>query len=75
MKCPNRPGKDRTSLICLCPTCRENFELTGSYHVRRANYRQSFKEVCTYCQIHMGYDYYVTPKVKRGDEGERTAAD
>lgn len=70
-----RKGNDRASLICLCPTCRENFEITGSYRIRRADYGQAFKEVCTYCQIRMGYDYYVTPKVKRGDKNGRAAAD
>ena len=61
-----RQRNDRASLICLCPICRENFEITGSYHIRRADYRQLTKEVCTYCQIRMGYDYYVTPVSERG---------
>lgn len=61
-----RQGNDRASLICLCPTCRENFEIAGSYRIRRANYQQTVKEICTYCQIRMGYDYYVTPVSERG---------
>ena len=74
-----RQGNDRNSLICLCPTCRENFEITGSYRIRRANYQQTVKEICTYCQIRYGFDYYVQPDknagqyVKRGhfdDESE-----
>lgn len=61
-----RQGNDRASLICLCPICRENFEITGTYRIRRANYQQTVKEICTYCQIRMGYDYYVTPVSERG---------
>ena len=61
-----RQGNDRASLICLCPICRENFEITGTYRIRRANYRQTVKEICTYCQIRMGYDYYVTSAAERG---------
>lgn len=62
---PARKGADRASLICLCPACRENFEATGSYRIRRANRRQAVKETCTYCQMRMGYDYYVTPVPER----------
>ena len=40
-----RQGNDRASLICLCTTCRENFEITGSYRIRRADYRQTVKEI------------------------------
>ena len=61
-----RQENDRASLICLCHTCRENFEATGSYRIRRARRRQAVKEVCTYCQMRMGYDYYVTPVPERG---------
>lgn len=61
-----RQGNDRASLICLCPICRENFEITGTYRIRRANYRQTVKGICTYCQIRMGYDYYVTSAAERG---------
>ena len=56
-----RQGNDRASLICLCPICRENFEITGTYRIR-----QTVKEICTYCQIRMGYDYYVTSAAERG---------
>lgn len=52
---------DRNSLICLCPTCREDSEITGSYRIRRISYRQTVEEIYTYCQIRMDYDYYITP--------------
>ncbi|HIQ74645.1 MAG TPA: hypothetical protein IAA51_09540 [Candidatus Cottocaccamicrobium excrementipullorum] len=66
MRWSARQRPDRVSLLCLCPACRENFERTGSYHIRRADQRQSVKEACTYCQIRMGYDYYVMPASERG---------
>ena len=58
---------DEASLTTLCPICLDSFQ--GA----------KIKDVCTYCQIRYGFDYYVQPDknagqyVKRGhfdDESE-----
>lgn len=56
------PGRDSASLMCLCTTCRNRFYDTGAYRIERADRNQREKEPCTYCQIRMGFDYYVTRK-------------
>ncbi len=59
----NRPMPvDKSSLICLCPVCLNRFFDVGRYKILRADYCQDSKDTCTYCQIRMGYDYYVTRK-------------
>ncbi|RHM81390.1 hypothetical protein DWZ50_00885 [Mediterraneibacter gnavus] len=60
-----RQAADRTSLICLCPSCRDDFGSAGNYRLRRVNYQQKIKDNCTYCQKRMGYDYYVIPVRKQ----------
>lgn len=61
---------DEASLTTLCPICLDSFQ--GAT-------KQKIKDVCTYCQIRYGFDYYVQPDknagqyVKRGhfdDESE-----
>lgn len=52
---------DQFALICLCPSCRSKFFDTRSYYISRANPSQKEKDICTFCQSNMGYDYYMTP--------------
>ena len=58
---------------------RNSFQGAKGVRVRRADPKQKIKDVCTYCQIRYGFDYYVQPDknagqyVKRGhfdDESE-----
>lgn len=67
------------SLTTLCPICLDSFQGAKGVRVRRADPKQKIKDVCTYCQIRYGFDYYVQPDknagqyVKRGhfdDESE-----
>ncbi|MCD7920542.1 MAG: type II toxin-antitoxin system PemK/MazF family toxin [Clostridiales bacterium] len=55
------PQGDPSMLFCLCPTCRSKFFDTKQYYIIRADRKQKDKDVCTYCQTRMGYDYYVLP--------------
>lgn len=70
---------DEASLTTLCPICLDSFQGAKGVRVRRADPKQKIKDVCTYCQIRYGFDYYVQPDknagqyVKRGhfdDESE-----
>ena len=70
---------DEASLTTLCPICLDYFQGAKGVRVRRADPKQKIKDVCTYCQIRYGFDYYVQPDknagqyVKRGhfdDESE-----
>lgn len=44
-------------IMCLCPTCANNFYGTGSYFLRRVNTDSSEKDICTYCGQRRGFDY------------------
>lgn len=70
---------DEANLTTLCPICLDSFQGAKGVRVRRADPKQKIKDVCTYCQIRYGFDYYVQPDknaeqyVKRGhfdDESE-----
>ena len=72
---------DEASLTTLCPICLDSFQGAKGVRVRRADPKQKIKDVCTYCQIRYGFEYYVQPEknagqyVKRGhfdDESECT---
>lgn len=52
-------------IMCLCPTCANNFYGTGSYFLRRVNPKQEQRDICTYCGQNIGYDYEVVNKPAR----------
>lgn len=52
-------------IMCLCPTCANNFYGTGSSYLRRINPNQTQKDTCTYCGQGRGYDYEVVKKPGR----------
>ena len=54
-------------IMCLCPTCANNFFGTGSYFLRRVN-TSSEKDVCTYCGQRRGFDYEVVQKPKDNEK-------
>lgn len=51
--------------LCLCRTCADNFYSTGAYILQRTDKGQTEKDVCTYCNQRMGFDYEVIPKTDR----------
>lgn len=48
--------------LCLCGICADNFYNTGAYVLQRIDRGQTEKDVCTYCNQRMGFDYEVIPK-------------
>jgi len=58
-------------IMCLCPTCVNNFFDTGHFIVRKANPNQSKKDTCTYCNIRSGFDYEIIDKQCGGNHGEK----
>lgn len=50
--------------MCLCPFCVRHFRDVPNQTVRRKDYQQEIKEVCTFCNIRMGYDYVITDVMK-----------
>ena len=46
-------------LLCLCPTCAKEFCNAPGYIVRRADPLPRKAEVCTYCGVRKGYDYWI----------------
>ena len=59
---PTPPGK---LTLCLCSACAENFYGSGAYLLRRVNPVQVEKEMCTYCNQRIGFDYEITPRRKQ----------
>ena len=57
---------DEASLTTLCPICLDSFQGAKGVRVRRAEPKQKIKDVCTYCQIRYGFDYYVQPDKNTG---------
>ena len=60
-------------IMCLCPTCANNFYGTGSYYLRRINANNSEKDICTYCGQRRGFDYEVVQKPKDHDHLQENA--
>jgi mRNA interferase MazF len=56
-------------ILCLCPTCANQFYNSPDHIIRRVNPLQSQLEDCTYCAVRKGYDYKIITKKKRlGDD-------
>ena len=55
-------------IMCLCPTCANNFYGTGSYYLRRINANSTEKDICTYCGQRRGFDYEVVQKLKDNEK-------
>lgn len=62
---------DEASLTTLCPICLDSFQGAKGVRVRRADPKQKIKDVCTYCQIRYGFDYYVQPDKNAGQYVKR----
>jgi len=48
--------------LCLCNTCANDFFGTGAFVLRRANPNQEFKGKCDYCNVRMGFDFFIRQK-------------
>ena len=55
-------------IMCLCPTCANNFYGTGSYFLRRISADDSEKDICTYCGQRRGFDYEVVQRPKDNEK-------
>ena len=55
-------------IMCLCPTCANNFYGTGSYFLRRVNTDSSEKDICTYCVQRRGFDHEVVQRPKDNEK-------
>lgn len=53
----------RNMKLCLCRRCVSAFSETNSYRIFRAHPLTIIKESCDFCQVRMGYDYVIKPKI------------
>lgn len=64
-----RKDTEDEMILCLCPTCANQFYNSPEHIIRRVNPLQSQLEDCTYCAVRKGYDYKIITKKKRlGDD-------
>lgn len=56
-------------IMCLCPSCANNFYGTGAYFLRRLNSSQAGRDICTYCGYRPGLDYEVVQRTARTNKG------
>ena len=55
---------EKPLVVSLCRVCAGNFyEVPGRY-IRRVNPEQRYKELCMFCNVRNGYDYYIGRKNK-----------
>ena len=57
--------RNEPNRITLCRSCASAFYNSGSHVIRRADYYQSSKSICDYCNSRYGFDYWLTDKIKR----------
>lgn len=48
--------------MTLCASCAAAFRKNSDTKVWRVNLGQEIKELCTYCGVKMGYDYFILDK-------------
>lgn len=60
--------KPENLILCLCHTCANNFYSTGIYALRRINPIQVKTELCTYCNIRLGYNYEIILRKGKNNE-------
>jgi mRNA interferase MazF len=57
-----KPKWDKALELCLCPICAGNFYNSNEHYIKRADYNQTIKDTCTYCNTRQGYDYKILNK-------------
>ena len=50
--------------VSLCRVCAGNFYEVPGHYIRRVNPEQRYKELCMFCNVRNGYDYYIGRKNK-----------
>ena len=48
-------------ILCLCKPCADNFRMGGKYSLFRVT-KNKERDVCTYCNYRMGYEYEMVPR-------------
>ncbi len=48
-------------LLTLCPWCATQFYNSVSHHIKKAHRYQNVKELCMFCNVRRGIDYYIYP--------------
>jgi len=56
-------------ILSLCPKCRAEFLSVPENILRRVDPLQVEKEPCDKCQVGYGYDYLITKRTKRPNNG------
>ncbi len=54
--------KQEPLLLTLCPRCAAQFYNSASHHIKKAQSHQNVKEVCMFCNVRRGIDYYIYPR-------------
>ena len=54
--------KQEPMLLTLCPKCAAQFYDSASHHIKKAQEYQKIKEVCMFCNVRRGIDYYIYPR-------------
>lgn len=58
-----QPSWNNAILLCLCPTCANEFYNAPGHYIKRADINQTAKSTCTRCNVRQGYDFLVV-KIK-----------
>ena len=53
---------DKPVLMCLCPVCAKPFYNSKEHFIIRADWDQTIKETCMFCNVRQGYDYLIRKK-------------
>ena len=57
-------------LLTLCPRCAVQFYNSASHHIKKAQEHQNIKEVCMFCNVRRGVDYYIYPRGYRNKKSQ-----
>ena len=57
-------NKAKPLVVSLCRVCAGNFYEVPGHYIRRVNPEQRYKELCMFCNVRNGYDYYIGRKNK-----------
>jgi mRNA interferase MazF len=47
------------SIMTLCSRCHQDYEDSAAFDLCRVDLGQKYKEPCTRCSVHLGYDYVI----------------
>lgn len=56
---------DKPLILSLCPVCAGHFYNVPDHYIRRVNPEQRYKEICMFCNLRKGFDYYIGRKKDR----------